>query len=452
MLTLLFGLIRILAKNHKMRALLLLYFFSLSISIQAQSWQITPLPNMPESVTNNAVCEGFIGDTAFVFTFGGLDSTKIYSGIHQRSHRYNTITQVWSSIPDLPDNSGKIASGASRIGDIIYIIAGYHVLANGNEISSKKIHRYQISTNTFLTDGADIPKAIDDHVQAVWKDSLIYVITGWSNSTNVPNVQIYNPSLDTWTQGNYLPSSSYKSFGASGTIIGDTIYYFGGARIANNFPIQKDLRMGVIDVNNPSQISWSSNIPDQNIAGYRMASTSVKGQPIWIGGSAKTYNYNGIAYDGSGGITPNNRSFLLHNSNWNILYNTLPMDLRGIASANDTTKYIVGGMIDNQQVTNQFIRLTWHQNIVNTLTPKQPSAILRISPNPAQEVIHISFAQAIHDTNFIIYIFNQSGQVVLSQKITQNNQEVNISHFPKGNYIITLKSQTATYSNTFHKK
>ena len=43
-----------------------------------------------------------------------------------------------------------------------------------------------------MPDGADIPKAIDDQVQAVWQDSLIYVITGWSNTTNVVDVQASN--------------------------------------------------------------------------------------------------------------------------------------------------------------------------------------------------------------------------------------------------------------------
>ena len=435
-----------------MRYLLLIPFMAMLQATSAQSWQITPLPNLPESVTNNAVCEGFIGDTAYIFSFGGLDATKKYSGIHQRSYRYNTMSETWMQIPDLPDNSGKIASAASRIGDIIYIIGGYHVLANGNEISSKKIHRYQISSNTFLADGTDIPKAIDDHVQAVWRDSLIYVITGWSNSTNVPDVQIYHPTTDTWTNGNFLPSSSYKSFGASGIIIGDTIYYFGGARIANNFPIQKNLRIGIIDPNNPEQVIWSTSIPNPSIAGYRMASTSVKGHPIWIGGSPKTYNYNGIAYDGSGGVSPSHRSLLYNNMDWDLIYNNLPMDLRGIASTNDTTKYIVGGMIDNQQVSHQLIRLGWHQELVNTLSPKAKITFFTISPNPAQEKIQLHFAQAKKDSHLQLFIYNTTGQVIFHQQTVHNNQEINIGHFPKGNYTIVLKSKQKIYSQSFIKK
>jgi len=62
---------------------------------------------------------------------------------------------------------GKIACSASRVDDIIYIIGGYHVAANGSEISSVKVHRYDIINNTFLSDGADIPVPIDDQSQVV---------------------------------------------------------------------------------------------------------------------------------------------------------------------------------------------------------------------------------------------------------------------------------------------
>ena len=114
-----------------------------------------------------------------------------------------------------PDTLGKVAAGASRVGNIIYIFGGYHVLANGDEISSNKVHRFDVSQNQFISDGAPIPIPIDDHVQAVWKDSLIFVVTGWSNSQNVANVQIYNPSTDTWLAGTSVPNTSHdKVFGA----------------------------------------------------------------------------------------------------------------------------------------------------------------------------------------------------------------------------------------------
>ena len=167
-------------------------FFAQSVTML----NISEVSTMPEAVSNNAVVEGWANDTGYVYSFGGIDSTKLWSGIHLRSFRYNTVTDFWDAIPSLPDTLGKIATGASLVDSIIYIIGGYHVYANSNELSSDKVHRFDPRTNNYLSDGADIPVAIDDHVQAVWNDSLIYVITGWSNTGNVPFVQIYDPAND----------------------------------------------------------------------------------------------------------------------------------------------------------------------------------------------------------------------------------------------------------------
>ena len=93
-----------------------IYFISTFTCIHSgftQSWEIIEVSLMPERVTNNAVIEGFIEGIPYVYSFGGLDSTKLFSGIHQRSYRYNVTTDVWESIPPLPDTLGKIAMAAS---------------------------------------------------------------------------------------------------------------------------------------------------------------------------------------------------------------------------------------------------------------------------------------------------------------------------------------------------
>ena len=149
---------------------------------QLLSLQITQIGSLPEAVSNNAVVEGFINDIPYLYSFGGIDETKLYSGIHKRSYRYNIQTGEAQQILDLPDAMGKIGSAASRIGNIIYISGGYHVFSNGSELTSGKMHRYDIINNEYLEDAPDIPVPTDDHVQAVWRDQLIYLITGWNLS------------------------------------------------------------------------------------------------------------------------------------------------------------------------------------------------------------------------------------------------------------------------------
>lgn len=329
----------------------------------AKKWQIKLIKQLPEPITNNAVSEGVINGKLFVFTFGGLDSTKLYSGIHRRSYKLDINKNSWQQIADLPDTLGKIASAASRIDSIIYILGGYHVFEDHSEKSSNKVHRYDIINNRFLKDGASIPIAIDDHVQAVWRDSLIYIITGWSDKENIPNVQIYNPKINRWEVGTPVPYNHlYKSFGASGTIIGDTIFYFGGASMGKHYPIQNILRKGIINKNNPTQIDWSHQLLDSTLVGYRMAATQTNNWPHWLGGSTKTYNYNAIAYNGSGGVTPSNNNIFLKNGKIHkTSFKNLPMDLRGIAQLNDSIKIIVGGIEKNQKVSKNVYLLEWKE-------------------------------------------------------------------------------------------
>ena len=108
---------------------------------------------LPEPISNNAQCSGYLNGVSYIYSFGGIDSTKTSQGIHLRSYRYNTNTNVSDQLPDLPDTLGKIAAGASRIGDTIYIAGGYHVFPNGSELSSNKLHRFDIASNSFMADG-----------------------------------------------------------------------------------------------------------------------------------------------------------------------------------------------------------------------------------------------------------------------------------------------------------
>lgn len=407
-----------------------------STSAVAQQWNITEMAPMPKRISNNAVCEGTVSDVPFVFSFGGIDSTKIYSGITLNSFRYNTATDVWEQIPDLPDASGKIASAASNIKNRIYIIGGYHVLSNGSEISSNKVHIYDPETNAFLPDAMNIPVPIDDQVQGVWRDSLIYVITGWSNSTNVPNVQIFNPQSNAWSAGTPVPNTSiYKVFGGAGLIIGDTIFYYGGASTGINFPAQNRLRMGIIDPLNPTSITWSAPSIYQNC--YRCAATSDNGNNIYfLGGSAVSYNYNGVAYNGTGGVSPNTSYAYLKASdptNWNSLNGTLPMDLRGIANTSPAVKYIVGGMETNQLVSNKTLKLQL-SGIVGLNEINRKGVNVSIYPNPTTG----QFTLELKNDNAEVTIFDAFGQQIINAQVAQEVRRFQLEK--NGIYYIYIKT------------
>ncbi len=419
------------------------------------SAQITEMSPTPERVTNNAVVEGYVNGVPYVYSFAGLDSTKLYSGIHLRSFRYSTQTDQWESIPPLPDALGKIAASASRVGDLIYIIGGYHVFSNGNETSSDKVHIYDPQTNSYLPDGTAIPVPIDDQVQAVWRDSLIYVVTGWSNSQNVTNVQIYNPSTDQWSQGTPVPNgSTYPAFGAAGLIFNDTIYYFGGAR-NGDFAIQKHMRKGIINPDNPTEIEWSSFILDSSIKAYRPgAFIQFQDHLFWIGGSDNTYNYNGIAYNNGQGVEPNHRLLYLHHSNNTYQtheYPEIPMDLRGVAFVNDTILYIAGGMESGQIVSNKTLKLGSFPLLVKTFETASKNVKIDVFPNPVNQKMYIKIDDLEICKDWVLKIFDSKGSKIKESKLQSCQAVISIGELPNGVYQLAILINGKIISKQFVK-
>lgn len=418
-------------------------FFSLTVfllscfCVHAQL-TVTEVAQLPEAVANNAVCEGFADGVSYLYSFGGIDKTKKSSGIHLKSFRVNLQTGKAEQIADLPDNMGKVAAAASRIGKIIYITGGYYVFPDGSETTSDKLHRYNTETNEYWPDGPDLPVGTDDHVQAVWRDSLLFLITGWNNTGNIARVQFFDPSTQLWERATSIPNNhDYKSFGASGTIIGDTIYYFGGASSAAGFNIQNQLRKGVINPKNPKEITWEFSVPDTDVVGYRMASTMVENQVHWIGGSGITYNYNGIAYNGSGGVQPLNRDLFWTGTKWQeTLVKSLPMDLRGIARVNDTVQYIAGGMVANQEVSDKVYKLEW-----GTPSNIKTAEAITFQAYPTVFDEHLTFEASELNKDAKWNVYDTQGREVYSRRIDARTQHVSTIHWPSGMYFIRAASE-----------
>ena len=428
-------------KLDKLRGLIAIGFLIIVSSLQAQQFsvQTTEMALIPEAVSNNAVCEGYVGTTPYVYSFCGIDTSKDHEGIHLKSFRYNTATDVWETIASVPDTMGKVAASANRVGDIIYVMGGYHVLANGNEVSSKSVHRYDTQNNMWLTDGTNIPVPIDDQVQAVYKDSLIYVITGWSNVNNVTAVQIYDTYNDSWQVGTAVPNTSAsRLFGASGIIIGNTIYYFGGAK-NGSFVANNTLTIGEIDPLDPNTITWTDTILAANLYGYRNTCTSIWGEAIWLGGSDITYNYNGIAYNGSGGVPPNNKVLMLGaDMVWDSTSIDLPMDLRGLAHTSLFTRYLAGGMKPNQQVSRKTIKIEF-TDLTDVFEAHSKEKFVRVYPNPNNGTFGIKLQETT--PNHLIILYNQLGEKIKTIKVVSELTTVDVSGLPTGIYFVQLTDQ-----------
>ena len=421
-------------------AVIMLGITNLIFSQTAFTW--TTLPPMPEPVSNNAVASAYSGDTLCIYSFAGIDTTKSPNGIHNKNFKFNTITQLWSELPDLPQGLTRIAAGASTVNNKIYIIGGYHVFENFNEESLNFVHVFDPETNTFLSDAAPIPTRIDDHVQAVWRDSLIFVVTGWSQSTNVANVQIFNPALNEWTIGTSVPNNNfYKAFGASGDFVGDTIYYNGGAVIGGSFPGTAQLRKGVINPNEPTEIVWSIEEENPGSKGYRMGAISLGDKVFWIGGGGQTYNFDGIAYNGSGIVEPLER--IMHYDpitfSWTLSEGSpfSVMDMRGVAKVSDSSFIICGGMTSGAEVADAtyLIEINFVTLGINELNKSS----LKLWPVPANDVIHIDGIKS--QSNY--EIIDATGKLILSGKLNSGKNSIDTSVLMTGTYILKVISKKA---------
>ncbi len=413
-----------------------LFALLISFSSSAQfNWTWTELDTMPIRTANNAVCEAVVNGEEFVYSFGGIDLSKTSAGIHQRSFKYGVTSNTWTEIAPLPDTLGKIAKGASFVNGKIYILGGYHVLTNGNEVSSDRVHIYNPALDAYEIDGASIPLAIDDHVQAVYKDSLIFVVTGWSNTANRPEVQIYDSYLNQWQAGTAVPNNSFfKAFGASGTIIGDTLYYHGGVS-GSSFVARTYLRKGYINPTDPTDITWEQMANAPGDAGYRAACSSAGNTVFWIGGAPTAYNYDGIAYNGSGGVDPSARAlhFSLHDYQFNDETSEPHgvMDLRGIAKLSNNRWIICGGMDTNQVVSNRTFLLENPSVYIDEITAING---FDVRYYPDQIVIGSVFSGTTK-------LISMDGSIVKEWKEDENVKVIR-SHFESGIYLIEQQGYT----------
>jgi len=420
----------------------LLFFLCAAQMAAAQSlWHYYPRAELPMPISNNAVTAALINGNPFVYSFAGIDSTKIHSGITNAAFRYDVLNNRWDTLPSLPDSVTRIPAAASTGKDKIYIIGGYHVFPNGNELSVDRVHIFDPGSNQYLPDGASVPTPIDDHVQAVWRDSLIYVITGWSNSSNVNKVQTYNPATDSWMAGTPVPNNgAYKVFGASGVIIGDTIYYPGGARFAFNFPLDSALRIGIIHPQQPDSITWSMTTPPWSL-GYRMGAAVYQGQVLWLGGSAVSYNFNGSAYNGSGGVPPLGRIVRYDPLTGQAVVDSqaiVPvMDLRGVAAIAPGQFIIAGGMGSGQQVSAK----TWlisDQPLSARAPVRSQVAPVTIQSFPLEGVITIH----LHDPAWQPYqleLFDLAGRLIHREVVKRRTHRLLLLNSRAGLYLVRVQ-------------
>jgi len=335
---------------HRFGSLTMVAMLGLTLVVRGQSFRL------PEPVTNQAVALAHRGGRPMGYTFYGLDSTLRQPGIHRKIFRFDFGLGKSELIGMVPDSVGRLASSASTIRNQIYLCGGYSVHPSGKERSSPLLLRFDPGTETFHR-CADLPVPIDDQVQAVWRDSILFVMSGWNDSSNVHSVQMYEPSKDRWSMATPLPAERDAAvFGGCGTIVGDTIYLLGGAVFDKFYPPSGSLYKGHIDPAHPTNIEWLPGIPFPGERRYRSLAFAAGGKLFFLGGSSVTYNYNGISYRDKTPVDPNKTMLVYDIATGTFTTTSAPfqvMDLRNGVIYGSQWLFVVGGIGPGLRVSDE---------------------------------------------------------------------------------------------------
>lgn len=314
--------------------------------------------SLPMAISNNAVSAAQVDGEWFLYTFMGLGAGKTHEDVTNFSARYDISNNAWEEIPVVPDQIGRLGSTAEYANGHIYIFGGYTVNEDGAEVSTQQVFKYDPLANTY-EQVANMLLPVEDAVSLVYEDRYIYLVSGWNNTNNVSNVQVYDTHTNSWSHATPYPGPPV--FGHSGGIVDNTMILSDGVQTVVDegeqiFNMSPGSIKGEINLEDHTEINWSRIQQHPGQARYRMAAVGVTSpveMVIFVGGSSNPYNYNGIGYNSKPSFASNTVfGYRLDTNEWVELGEqpTPTMDHRGVART-DSGFYIIGGMEDDQKVT-----------------------------------------------------------------------------------------------------
>jgi N-acetylneuraminic acid mutarotase len=294
-------------------------------------------------------------DGVAVFSFLGMDSTKVWSGVTNAAYRWDVGSPgEWRSIEHVP-GPGRLAATAQVVGGRVFVLGGYTVAEDGGERSVPDVNIYDPADESWSR-GADIPIPTDDAASGVWRDSLIVLVSGWHDDGNVAAVQLYDPADDSWTSA--TPIAGAPVFGHTGTVVGDAVVYVDGARVTAGEPrfvMDSVSWMGAIGAGDPATISWTELPEHPAPVLYRAAAGVIGDLALFVGGTDNPYNYDGMGYNGVPSAPLRQvMAFASGSGRWRWLAAppVATMDHRTLGAAGGQI-FLVGGMEEGQQVTDR---------------------------------------------------------------------------------------------------
>ncbi|MBL4791029.1 MAG: hypothetical protein JKY60_18935, partial [Kordiimonadaceae bacterium] len=239
-----------------------------------------------------------------LFSFAGLKAGKTWADTSRAAFMFTEGDAAWVRLPDVPVAEGRLAATAEAVAGKVYYFGGYTVAKDGTEVSAPENFVFDPVSKTYSRI-ADMPVPTDDAVSFVYKKRYIYLVSGWHNTGNIRDVQVYDTEKDVWFKAADYPGSPV--FGHAGGIVGNKFIIADGVAVVGKntegrrkFDTVNEGWMGTIDPEDPAKITYR-RLPQLPGRGhYRMggAGDSTGNRVLFVGGTPNAYNYNGIGYNG----------------------------------------------------------------------------------------------------------------------------------------------------------
>lgn len=321
----------------------------------AEEPKLSPLP---APISNNAVALSHDSKNLEIFSFMGIGAKKTWDAITNHAYRLDLNTGKWTELRPVPGVAGRLAASSVAFHGQVFIVGGYVVDGQGGETTVSDVNVFVPAENRYYR-GADLLTPVDDSVIGVYRDRYVYMISGWSKTDAVRNVQVYDSDKDKWMEATPIPGTPV--FGHAGAIVGDTIVYVDGAfknptGASPKYVTSSECWMGKITKGNITKIEWTKLPAHPGSARYRIAAgVSEKDSRIYFsGGTDNPYNYNGIGYNGQPSEpSPVTFAFSVRSGKWETISANTPdptMDHRGLLVTRRGL-ILVGGMEKGQQVS-----------------------------------------------------------------------------------------------------
>ena len=330
----------------------------MSVSVRGEA-----IPPLPVPHANNAVAQVEIDGKTMIFSFMGLKAGKGHADISKEAYAYTEGNSAWERLPDVPVGEGRLAATAVGLNGSVYLFGGYTVADDGGEVSTHENFRFDpVGREYHLIPAMPVP--VDDAVSFAYAGRYIYLVSGWHDTANVRDVQVYDTLESRWFKATDYPGTPV--FGHAGGIVGNRFVIADGTGLFGTreagdrrFETVNEGWMGTIDPDNPSDITYRRMPQLPGRGNYRMggAGDEVGNRVLFFGGTSNAYNYNGIGYNGEPSKpTAHVFAWDFTVDNWVALADkpTPSMDHRGLLNVGGKW-FTIGGMVGKQEVTGQVL-------------------------------------------------------------------------------------------------